>query len=94
MICSYCKAKCEGRYGFEDHCLLACPQKCRDYEEAMVERDLLRKALEMAAKDVRRYGKFSEPGEIDNVIPRDGNWYLNEVKKRSRKKKRGTDVQL
>jgi hypothetical protein len=43
---------------------------CRDYMTA----------LEAAAADVRYYGKFSEPGAIEGVVPRDGAYYLNEAK--------------
>ena len=32
--CDYCKKEIgSGTLAYEDHCLLACPQKCRDYEE-------------------------------------------------------------
>lgn len=56
------------------------PSAQKTIEKLAAEIDELRKALDLAAKDVRYYGKFSEPGDIEGVIPRDGNWYVNQLR--------------
>lgn len=43
------------------------------------ERNVLRKALELAAKDVRYYGKYPEPAQAHGE-PRDGDYYVRKAR--------------